>query len=354
MNTSIKTFFNKTTVRYFLFWLLVFLFSSITSSWYYSSFNEIMITYTIRVLYQFVIAHFCIFILVPRLLDKNYKGLFAFAMFVLLFIAFFSCNVVRMFYLEIAFPKTYANYLNLISDTSLIGRTFNVREFLSESMYLLYPTFLLLAYKFYTDQQQLLKLNEQKKTAELTALKNQLNPHFLFNTLNNLYALAFKKSDKTTQVIQKLSEILDYTLYGSNHKFVALQKEIELIENYIVLEKIRYDDRVLVTFKKELENNAEIAPLLLLTFVENAFKHGVIQELEEAFIKIEITQNSNEILFSIENSKPKSIISKTQVKENIGLKNVKKQLELVYFKKHKLDIIETEKTYKVNLKLDTL
>lgn len=354
MSTTIKIFFSKPIVRYFLFWLFVFIFSSISSGWYFSGFKEVMITYFIRVLFQFIVAHFCVFILIPRLLDKNYKGLFALAMFVLLFIVFFSCTLIRMFYLEIAFPKTYANYLNLITDASLTGRVFSITAFLGKSTYLLYPTFLLLAYKFYNEQQQLLKLNEQKKTAELTALKNQLNPHFLFNTLNNLYALAFKKSDKTTHVIQKLSEILDYTLYGSNHKFVMLQKEIELIENYIVLEKIRYDDRISVSFNKELESDGKIAPLLLLTFVENAFKHGVSQELEEAFINIKIKQNKDEILFSIENSKPKPIISETKTKENIGLKNVKKQLELVYPKKHDLDITETKNTYKVNLKLVTV
>ena len=125
---------------------------------------------------------------------------------------------------------------------------------------------------------------------ELKVLKNQLNPHFLFNTLNNLYALTLKKDDKAPEVIAKLSEILDFVLYRCNDDFVCMEKEIKLLENYISLEKLRYsENRLAISFTKDIQENSKISPLILLTFVENAFKHGVINETEKAMIRYEFT-----------------------------------------------------------------
>ena len=121
----------------------------------------------------------------------------------------------------------------------------------------------------------------------------------MFNTLNNLYTLSIEKSDKVPGIIEKLSDILDYILYGSDKKFVPIQKEIELIENYLALEQIRYEDRVLISFKNSINESSKIAPLLLLTFVENAFKHGVSQELEIATLKISLSSDKDTILFHV-------------------------------------------------------
>ena len=148
----------------------------------------------------------------------------------------------------------------------------------------MFPTVILTIFNYYKEQKEVANLLEKKKTNELDALKNQLNPHFLFNTLNNLYVLALKKSDKTPEVIAKLSEILDYILYRCKNAFVPLKNEINLLHNYIALEKVRYNKRVDVTFNESIENNVQIAPLLLLTFLENAFKHGVSQEINKAKI----------------------------------------------------------------------
>ncbi|WP_132066021.1 MULTISPECIES: sensor histidine kinase [Aquimarina] len=219
---------------------------------------------------------------------------------------------------------------------------------MSKSIKFLTPTALLLMFRFYKNQQNYLKLNEQKKIAELTALKNQLNPHFLFNTLNNLYALAIKKSDHAPEVIEKLSDILDYMLYRCNNKFVSIQKEIELIENYIALEKIRYGNRVRISFKNNSTEDSKIAPLLLLTFIENAFKHGVTQELKEAFISITISSDNHHIIFNIENSKS-TISAENKNQKCIGLSNVQKQLDLLYGDDYSLDIEEESDKYCVRL-----
>ncbi|WP_159099257.1 sensor histidine kinase [Aquimarina spinulae] len=186
---------------------------------------------------------------------------------------------------------------------------------------------------------------------ELKALKHQLNPHFLFNTLNNLYVLSVEKSDKAPEIIEKLSDILDYMLYGSDKKFVPIQKEIELIENYLALEQVRYEDRVLVSFKNSIIENIKIAPLLLLTFIENAFKHGVSQELKMAAVKIDLSSEKEHVIFNIFNTKPLSTAEKLIQKKSIGLINVEQQLNLLYPDAYDLKIEETSKSFSVNLKL---
>ncbi|WP_171974468.1 sensor histidine kinase [Cellulophaga omnivescoria] len=250
-------------------------------------------------------------------------------------------------------PK-YIEYYNDIAkkyaEDSFWKRFSNFSVFLSKSILFLTPAVLLLMAQFYKNQQRLLKLNEQKKTAELTALKHQLNPHFLFNTLNNLYSLALKKSDQTPDVIEKLADILDYMLYRCNDTFVSLQKEIELINNYLSLEKVRYGKRVQILFENNIKKDVNIAPLLLLTFIENAFKHGVSQELKEALIEININLENSQIVFYIKNTKPNASLENSE-ESRIGLKNVKKQLELVYPNNYILDIKNAKETYEVTLKL---
>lgn len=353
MQADIKASFKNIYVKHILFWIVVFLFHVINSAWAYSSNQEVLTVYSIRVSIQIIIAYTVINVLIPKLLNNGQKVLFGIALFVVLAVFYSICTLIMIYYLEPTYPATYVNYLKRFSDVSFVGRLSNIGEFFSKSLYLAYPTFLLLVFKLYNDKQQLLELKEQKKSAELTALKNQLNPHFLFNTLNNLYVLALKKSDDTTKVIQKLSTILDYILYGCNDDYVALEKEIQLIENYLSLEKIRYGDRVNISFSKNITGKEVIAPLLLLTFIENAFKHGVTEEINQATINITITKQNNQLEFTVENSKPTGVTSENK-KQAIGLKNIKKQLELLYPKAYDLVIDNTVSTYTANLKLTSL
>jgi LytS/YehU family sensor histidine kinase len=208
---------------------------------------------------------------------------------------------------------------------------------------------MLVALIYYKGQQRLLKINQEKKTGELKALKNQLNPHFLFNTLNNLYTLSLKKSDKAPEVISKLSDILDYMLYRCDETFVSIHKEIELIQNYLALEKIRYGDRVDISFTHTIDNGAKIAPLLLLTFIENAFKHGVVQELNKAKINIDIAAKDNQIKIVVMNTKPKGFVENATEKSKIGLSNVKQQLALIYQNEFDLKIDDTLDAYTIEL-----
>lgn len=349
---STYQFFNKPVFRHLLFWLVVFLFYVMTTSseYYTEGIKEIFETYFVKVGIQILIAYLCLLVLLPHTLKKGnwvYLGLG------LLFIILLGNSLYllgRIYYLEPTYPGTYISFFNNCKDPSFTGRLFSIPFLAGKGLFLLQPAILLIAIKFYRNQQRLLELNEQKKTAELTALKNQLNPHFLFNTLNNLYALSLEKSDLTPEVIAKLAEMLDYLLYRCNDKFVPLKKEINLIENYIALEKIRFGKRLSLNFDYSVSNGVKIAPLLLLTFVENAFKHGIHQELKTAFIDIDIKLENEHISFQIKNTKPNGDV-KCNGEEAIGLINVKKQLALLYPDSHQLHIEEDKRSYEVVLKL---
>lgn len=207
-----------------------------------------------------------------------------------------------------------------------------------------------MAILFYRERQELLVLHEKKREAELNALKNQLNPHFLFNTLNSLYLLALKKSDKTVRVIENLSHILDYMLYRCDKKYVMLRDELLLINKYIELEQIRYGKRVNISFDESITGEEKIAPLLLLTFVENAFKHGVSEAIENAAITIQVENKGNKLFFNLKNTKP-DMQPEINERKSLGLSNIKKQLELLYPNKHQLNIVEKPNTYKTELEL---
>nr|WP_243749450.1 histidine kinase [Pseudoteredinibacter isoporae] len=215
---------------------------------------------------------------------------------------------------------------------------------------LLFPSALLIAANFYQRQKQLLELREQKQAAELRALKGQLNPHFIFNTLNNIYALALCRSEQTATAVERLSGILDYILHHTHDKTVLVTKEVQMISDYIALEKLRFGNRVNVSFQHDVNELLSVAPLLFLTLVENAFKHGASQELGQSRIDIHLSSNIKQIHFEIGNSKPKSQV----IKENcpsIGLDNLKKQLALLYPHSHQLAIHETKNDYRVDLKI---
>ena len=254
---------------------------------------------------QVIVAYVTLYVLIPNLLDKKRLVLFTVLLTGLLVWATAGYHTAKYYYFEPTYPESYTVHFERFGYQTIPERLAELSVTASKAVFFFSPTILLLLFQFYRNQQRLAKINEQKKTAELTALKHQLNPHFLFNTLNNVYALAVKKSDKTPEVISKLSDMLDYMLYRCDEEYVPLAKEVGLIENYLTLEKIRYGDRVNITFDTCLEHEVKIAPLLLLTFIENAFKHGVSQEIHRATIDISLKTNDNRtIAFCIKNSVP--------------------------------------------------
>ncbi len=192
-------------------------------------------------------------------------------------------------------------------------------------------------------------LETEKKDMELQFLKSQLNPHFLFNSLNNIYSLAYQKSDKTADAILKLSEIMRYMIYESNDSWVALSKEIEYVQSYIELQKLRFKNGAAIemTLNGEIDDQ-QIIPLILISFVENAFKHGVANDPSDP-IRINIIANQKILHFSITNKK--SNANKDQV-GGVGLNNVERRLQLLYPERYKLNIVNSATHYTSELMLD--
>ncbi|GGG44772.1 hypothetical protein GCM10010976_15490 [Bizionia arctica] len=189
-----------------------------------------------------------------------------------------------------------------------------------------------------------LKLKEQ----ELNYLKMQIHPHFLFNTLNTMYGFALKKADETPEMILKLSNLLDYLLYQVDKPFVLLSEEINHIKDYIELEKMRFNNTLDVSFHIEnILESTQIAPMLLLPFVENSFKHGHLKN-GVLTIKIDLVSKDDNLIFSIENTHSKT----EDTSHGIGLENIQKRLDLLYKNNYQLHIDDTKNLFKVELKLN--
>jgi LytS/YehU family sensor histidine kinase len=204
--------------------------------------------------------------------------------------------------------------------------------------------------------QQKLQLHELKTKqleAELNFLKSQINPHFLFNMLNNLYALSLDNSKKVPEVILKLSDLMRYMLKASSDKQVQLQDECTFLKNYLELEKLRLHNNCHVTsnFSGDLTGKI-ITPMLLIPFAENSFKHGSKNKAGAFYIHIELIVTNNRLLFRVENSKDEKTKNHEQKPiSHVGLSNIKKRLELSYPDKHKLSINDNKYTYSVELEL---
>ena len=195
-------------------------------------------------------------------------------------------------------------------------------------------------------------VENEKLTAELNFLKAQINPHFLFNTLNNLYALAYTQSPNTTEVIAKLSQMMRYMIYDTNQPKVPLSKEIEYMQNYISLERLRLNNQIPIDFVIHgYVDDVWITPLVLITFLENAFKHGVSNTSKDAWVKVRIDVRGHDCVFSVENSKVSKTTTEHGEKSGIGLQNVQRRLALSYPERHSLKVDESDSHYAIELNL---
>ncbi len=184
-------------------------------------------------------------------------------------------------------------------------------------------------YKYIKLKQAAQQLRIEKQEAELNYLKSQTNPHFLFNTLNNIYSLARDKSDLAPESILRLSKILRFMLYETGGAYIVIEQELKIISDYIDLERLRYDDSLRVNFNHNIEDMKQaLPPLLLIPLVENAFKHGVSETRDQPFVDIHLSVNNRQLAFIVKNSAEAS--GERSVKESIGLSNLRRQLELLY------------------------
>ena len=244
--------------------------------------------------------------------------------------------------------KAFETYANMFS---------NVPKLIYNYFFQIFAiVFVFVALKTVKDQvsirQRTLILEKEKAETELKLLKAQLNPHFLFNTLNNIYSLSLTDPQRTPASIARLADILDYVLYRSHERFVPLSGEIKLIKDYIELEKLRYDDRLSVQFETAIRGEAVIAPLLLLSLVENAFKHGASTDADAPLIKINLSANAKHIHFEITNTVAGTPEMASRPKQTIGLSNLRRQLDHLYGREHDMQAGRRGNLFYVSLTVD--
>lgn len=303
-------------------------------------------TYTEELIYlpvKMAFTYFTLYFLLPRYLLRG-EYLPFFTWFVVA--SFVAGTVQRYVAFSIHYPLYYPEWLS---------EPFFWFPKIVKTFAAIYPVvFAAVAIKllkyWYTNQKAQQVLTQEKLQAELKFLKTQIHPHFLFNTLNNLYALTLKKSDKAPETVLKLSELINYMLYECRSDEVALSKEIKFIRNYIDIEKMRYGDKLDIDLRVTGDvGERTIAPLILLPFVENCFKHGASEDLQQSWVKVSIDSHSDHVVIKVENSKAGENGVKRE--EGIGITNVKRRLDLLYPNKHELKIMNGAETYLVILSI---
>ncbi|WP_459211953.1 sensor histidine kinase [Aquimarina rhabdastrellae] len=261
-------------------------------------------------------------------------------------------------------PKFFHQYKTwmIVIYVLILGYFVNVRLF-SESMdyyinqkksfalsLFFIPLPFIMALWLYEQYKWVKSIRSEKTKAELALLKSQVNPHFFFNTLNNLYALSVKNSPKAPEVILKLSDMMRYTIYEGKKDWVTLSEEIEYLQNYIELHQIRYHQKIDISFIYEGDTSLKVTPLLFIILLENAFKHGAETLTKDAFIHLSLSSSGDKIIFKVINNFDPESTSKTV---GIGLQNLKHRLALVYPKKHILTLEQHNEIHTAILTLET-
>ncbi len=335
----------RNSTRHLIFWIVVYILWTYmkSSSTHYTTYMVVnILNVAIYMAAYYGLKH----IQLPRYFDRGKMIKFALSLLFSAVIFYTIWRVAGELWLDEFRGVRYRRFMSPV-------------DFLTQTVQFYSPAMLLLAWDFYQERQvekeRLRTLEKEKITTELKFLKAQLNPHFLFNTLNNLYSYVVSGSPKAADMVMRLSGTLDYVLYKSQQKSVPLNEEILAIENFIALEKIRYGDRLQVNFKKEGNLSVPVSPLLLLSIVENAFKHGASGDIDSPKIKIEIKESNNFIECKVWNTKSKYQGERNDdYKEGIGLSNIKRQLNLLYQDQHQLKIDEKPDSFNVELLLKSL
>lgn len=263
---------------------------------------------------------------------------------------------VTSFGMQFSFIYPFRKLLGITEDFTAFNVNLHSAYFFSTLLYVGITSFLRLIKDWLSLQDinlRLAKIEQQKLEAELKTLKGQLNPHFLFNSLNNIYSLSLIKSDKVPELILKLSDLMRHIIYESKENFISLDKELEFVNNFIELQKIRTSEKTKITYKIiGTVPSAKIAPLLFEPFIDNAFKHGLPGTEDSDFIQITFNfENSGLLNFSLINNYEDGFI-KRQNNSGIGLKNVKQRLKFLYQpNEFKLSISKKDHIHSVSLQL---
>lgn len=335
-------FYGQTALGYLLLWLVVDLHDGLDPFWA-RFFNNVWLT-----LYLCIINFLFFEYVLPSLRKQKFMLvrllLWSLTIFVLLILFTFGLYTWRFYGIQLHIYTALIEFKSVEKGTGYIAP------------HGILSIFFFGVFKYRYNHQQL-KLSAQqlrleKREAELNYLRAQTNPHFLFNTLNNIYVLARDKNDLAPESILRLSGMLRFMLYETTGDFIAIENEVKMINEYLELEKLRYDDTLRLNFNHDIEDMKQaVPPLLLIPLVENAFKHGVSETREKPFADIHLSLKERRLLFVVRNSTEPTNIDNV-VRENIGLSNIRRQLELQYTD-YSLTInqLETEFVTKLNINL---
>lgn len=337
---SIKWIFRNRIFLHVLFWTAHLVFFGILHGSFSDNYGQTFFEEAIYLPVKMAFTYFVLYFLLPRyILTGRYTW------FIILFLlsSFAAGTAQRIVAYTIDFPLYYPEYLS--------EPFFYPIKIIKTSVYLYQIVFTAVMIKllryWYANQQAQQVLTQEKLEAELKFLKTQIHPHFLFNTLNNLYALTLKKSEKAPEMVLKLSELINYMLYECTANEVLLSKEIKFLQNYIAIEKMRYGDKLEVDVRVTGDQNIRIAPMIILPFVENCFKHGASEELQQSWVTVQIQASAELITIKVENSKSNN--GNNHHGDGIGIQNVKRRLSLLYPTRHELKILDGKETFLVIL-----
>lgn len=300
---------------------------------------------TIILLLAAGISYLIVYLLIPRFLVPGKYGLF---------LASVLFTVIISLDLELFTTIMFVLLHEKFQVMEFFHSTRDIYTLLSGTYFIVFLSVAIKLIEFwYYEQRRKQEAINEKVQAELRLLKSQIQPHFLFNTLNNIYSLALRKSDQAPEAVLKLSALLDFLIYHGENDKVSLSKETDLIRNYIELENLRYGERLEIDFRVSGDpESIQVAPLLLMPLVENAFKHGISKSRYNQLLKIKLDISGRIVDFYIENSRPAKE-PETESGTGTGLANLRKRLELIYKEQGSLTILDEDNRFVVVLKLET-
>lgn len=284
------------------------------------------------------------FVLVPQMIKKEGRYILYVISLIVVMIASVGMWWLRLY----LFPYPGREWAATVYSERLL--TFFILAAFWTGFLLVFSLLIKLSIDWFQNERTQRHLETEKREMELQFLKSQLNPHFLFNALNNIYSLAYQKSDKTAGAVLKLSEIMRYMIYESNDSKSDLGKEVEYLKSYIELHKLRFKDggAIHLHINGEIDGQ-QIVPLILISFIENAFKHGVANDFDDPIL-INLIANQKILHFSVKNKKNKDNYKDKM--GGVGLTNVERRLQLMYPDRYKLNIVNTATHYTTELMLD--
>lgn len=335
----------KTVLLHVLFWcvwLLRTIYDVITP-W---GFHYSMIYIGIVFITQAPLVYIHLYILVPKLLEKKKYFIYTIVVTAMIYgYSWLNYSLQQLLPTE-GMPERMVKFIH-----QSITPNF---DFLEGLIVLLLTYALKYTLIAFITQNELLQVQKEKLQLELNALKAQIHPHFLFNTLNNLYSLTLKNSEKSSEVVLKLSDIMRYVLYEANEDEVDLKKEINFSKNYIALQRLRYSDQYIINFSVDGNtDDLKIAPLLFIDFIENAFKHGLEKRFNDGSVDVSFILREKHLQFTVSNSKGQADTGETSEQaKGIGLNNIRKRLSLIYPGNYELNIDDANELFIVTLKLE--